>query len=149
MSCGEKVWIMNLTDLNSALRDELLIVNAHPKCYQASIHTVERILTTVCSQYLQSPDPQLAYYGNAKYVQMGPHLRKPSRAPTNVTDWIQQTELWRTFWEDEAESERDVDNRVRRIANPDKGSLHSVFITATQMACAHPWPHDRGTQSMK
>lgn len=88
---------MNLTDLNSALRDELLIVNAHPKCYQASINTVERILTTVCSQCLPSPDPQLAYYGNEKYVQMGPHLRKPSRAPTNVTDRIQQTELGRTF----------------------------------------------------
>lgn len=75
---------MNLTDLNSALRDELLIVNAHPKCYQASINNVKRILTTVC-QYLQSPDPQLAYYGNAKYAQTGP-LRKPSKAPTNVTD---------------------------------------------------------------
>lgn len=88
---------MNLTDLNSALKDELLIVNAHPKCYQASINTVERILTTVCSQCLPSPDPQLAYYGHEKYVQMGPHLRKPSRAPTNVTDRIQQTELGRTF----------------------------------------------------
>lgn len=78
---------MNLTDLNSALRDELLIVSAHPKCSQASIDTVKQMLTTVCSRYLQSPDPQLAYDGNAKYEQtMGPHLRKPSKAPRNETD---------------------------------------------------------------
>lgn len=38
MSCGKTVGIKNLTDLNSTLRDEFLIVTAYPKCYRASIN---------------------------------------------------------------------------------------------------------------
>lgn len=85
---------MNLTGLNSTPRHEFLILNAYPKCYQASSNYHKMNTNHCVLQYLQSSESQQAYYGNAKYEQrMGPHLKRPSKASRNVTDQIQQMEL--------------------------------------------------------
>ena len=81
-----------MTDLNSTLRDEFLIVTAYSKCYQASTNHCKMDTKHCVLTVLQSPEPQLAYYGNAKHEQrMG--MRKLSKATRNVTDQSQQMAL--------------------------------------------------------
>lgn len=128
---------MNLTDLNSTPRDEFLIVNAYPNVIKPAAITIKWILTTMCSQYLQSSESQQAYHGNAQYEQrMGPHLRRPSKASRNVIDHIQQMELRVTICEKmKRKWRRNVDSGVESTANPDNDFLGLVLTTAFPTAC--------------